>query len=59
MQLLQKHDVQSVLVPFNSTDKLQPFDLMVNKVAKSYLQRDFKNGTLMKYQATLIQIHVC
>ena len=42
MQLLEKHNIQSVLVPPNCTDKLQPLDLTVNKVAKSYLQREFQ-----------------
>ena len=39
--LLNKHNMQSVVVPPNCTDKLQPLDLTVNKVAKSFLQKQF------------------
>ena len=39
--LLNKYNIQSVVVPPNCTDKLQPLDLTVNKVAKSFLQKQF------------------
>ena len=40
--LLEKHNIQSVIVPPNCTDRLQPLDLTVNRVAKSFLQCQFR-----------------
>ena len=47
-ELLEENNIHSVLVPANCTDKLQPLDLTVNKVAKSYLQKEFQEMKLLK-----------
>lgn len=55
VQLLEEHNIQSVLVPANCTDQLQPLDLTVNRVAKAFLQREFQewyaNEITNKYDA--------
>ena len=38
---LECHNIQSVLVPANCTDRLQPMDLSVNKSAKSFMRSQF------------------
>ncbi len=40
--LLDKHNIQSVLVPPSCTDRLQPMDISVNKTAKSFLRSEFQ-----------------
>ena len=37
IRALADYNIQSVLVPAGCTDELQPLDLTVNKVAKSFL----------------------
>ena len=39
---LEEQNIQSVLVPAGCTDQLQPLDLTVNRVAKSFLQQEFR-----------------
>ncbi len=39
---MEKHNIQSVLVPANCTDRLQPLDISVNKAAKSFLRSQFQ-----------------
>ena len=41
-QVLEKHNIQSVLVPACCTDRLQPLDISVNKSAKSFLRSEFQ-----------------
>ena len=41
--LLEQHNIHSVLVPANCTDRLQPLDLSVNRSAKAFLQSQFQN----------------
>ena len=40
--VLEKHNILSVLVPASCTDRLQPLDLSVNKSAKSFLRSEFQ-----------------
>ena len=40
--LLEKHNIQAVLVPACCTDRLQPLDISVNKAAKSFLRSEFQ-----------------
>lgn len=40
---LEEHNIQSVLIPANCTDQLQPMDLSVNRAAKSFLEREFQD----------------
>ena len=42
LQLLEAHNIQSVLVPASCTDRLQPLDISVNKSAKSFLKSQFE-----------------
>ena len=42
VQLLEEHNIQSVLVPASCTDRLQPLDISVNKSAKSFLKSAFQ-----------------
>ena len=39
--LLEKHNIQAVLVPACCTDRLQPLDISVNEAAKSFLRSEF------------------
>ena len=49
LQLLQDNNILYILVPANTTDKLQPLDLSVNKPAKDFMKRKFQNwyGTII------------
>ena len=42
-ELLESHNIHSILVPANCTDQLQPLDLSVNRSAKAFLKREFQN----------------
>ena len=41
-ELLEEHNIQSVIVPPCCTDRLQPLDISVNKAAKSFLHLEFQ-----------------
>ena len=41
-------DIHVVLLPPNTTDRLQPLDISVNKPAKDLSEANFKNGTRTK-----------
>ena len=41
LAVLEDNNIHSVIVPANCTDYLQPLDLTVNKVAKSYFEQQF------------------
>ena len=38
---LEQNNIQSVLIPVNCTDRLQPMDLSVNKSIKTFLRKQF------------------
>ena len=40
--LLERHNIHTCLLPANTTDLLQPFDVAVNKPAKDFLRRKFQ-----------------
>ena len=40
-ELLKQNDIHTCLLPANTTDRLQPMDLSVNKSAKRFLQATF------------------
>ena len=42
-QILEKHNIHTCLLPPNTTDRLQPMDVSVNKAAKSFLRKKFDN----------------
>ena len=42
LHLLDQHNINVVLIPPNCTDRLQPLDLSVNKAAKDFLRREFR-----------------
>ena len=41
-ELLEQHNIHSCLLPPNTTDRLQPMDLSVNKPAKAFLRGEFQ-----------------
>ena len=42
LQVLEDNDIDIIYVPPNCTNSLQPLDLSVNKSAKDFLKRKFK-----------------
>ena len=42
-QILEKNNIQSVLVPPGCTDQLQPLDVSVNRSAKCFLRSEFQS----------------
>ena len=43
LQLLEENGVLVVLLPANTTDRLQPLDLSINKAAKDHLRDKFRH----------------
>ena len=41
LELLERHNIDTVLVPPNCTDELQPMDLSINKPVKDILKNEF------------------
>ncbi len=41
-ELLEDHNIHMAFIPLNTTDKLQPMDVSVNKPAKDFLKRKFE-----------------
>ena len=41
-QLLEENDVHVALLPPNTTDRLQPMDISINKPAKDFLKHQFE-----------------
>ena len=41
-QFLEEHHINSVIIPTNCTDRLQPLDLSFNKAAKTFLHSKFQ-----------------
>ena len=50
---LERHNIQSVLVPANCTDRLQPMDLSVLKSAKAFMRSQFT----MWYAEEMLLLH--
>ena len=42
LQILQNNNIYFVMVPANTTDRLQPLDISVNKPAKDFLRNQFQ-----------------
>ena len=42
ISLLDAHNIYTCLLPPNTTDRLQPLDIAVNKPAKEYIKKQFK-----------------
>ena len=42
LELLEESNIDFVLIPANCTDRLQPLDVSVNKVAKNFLHDQFQ-----------------
>ena len=49
IQNLEELHIHSLLITASCTDKLQPMDLTVNRVAKSILKESSKSGTKNKF----------
>ena len=43
LTILDDHFIDIVLIPPNCTDRLQPMDISINKLAKDFLCREFKS----------------
>ena len=43
IRCLERHNINSVLIPASCTDKLQPMDISVNRGAKAFLEREFQH----------------
>ena len=41
LQLLDENNIDTVYVPANCTDRLQPLDITVNKSAKNFMREQF------------------
>ena len=41
-ELLERHRIHTCLISANATDRLQPMDILVNKLAKSFLKKKFE-----------------
>ena len=44
LRLLEEHNIDTVFVPPNCTDQLQPLDLSLNKPVKDFMRSKFKNA---------------
>ena len=42
IEICEKHMCQAVFVPHNLTNKFQPLDITVNKLAKSFISNKYK-----------------
>ena len=42
LRLLDRHNINVIMIPPNCTDRLQPLDLSLNKAAKDFLRRKFR-----------------
>lgn len=52
-RLLESYNIHTVLLPPNTTDRLQPMDLTVNKPAKEFLRKKFQHWYSDKITAQL------
>lgn len=43
-ELMESHEIHTCMIPPNTTDRLQPMDVAVNKPAKAFSSRSFKHG---------------
>ena len=48
-KLCDENNCDVVIVPHNLTNKSQPFDLSVNKAAKSFIQNNYNDWFLIRY----------
>ena len=58
MSLLEKHNIISLQIPANCTDKLQPMDISVNKPLKDELKANFQSwyASEVKKQLELVSV---
>ena len=42
VSVLEENNIQVSLIPLNTTDRLQPLDISVNKTAKHFLKEKFQ-----------------
>ena len=54
-----KNNTLHILIPSNCTYKLQPLDLSVNKAAKDFMRKSFKNGTVILFARNYIHDGIC
>ena len=50
--MLEAHHILVVTVPANCTDRLQPFDVSVNKAAKEFLRSQFQEWQICQQLQT-------
>ena len=55
---LEKHNIVTVPIPANCTDKLQPMDISINKPMKDALQKKFQSWYAAEIQKQLKEVPV-
>lgn len=53
IELMESHDIHMCLLPANTTDRLQPMDVAVNKPAKAFLKKKFQTWYAEQISAQL------
>lgn len=48
LELLEAHNIHFVKIPPNTTDKLQPLDILVNKTTKDEMKKWFQEWYMQK-----------
>ena len=55
LSLLKANGIHILIVPANCTDRLQPLDVSINKMAKEFLRRQFQDWYAAKISDQLLK----